>query len=434
MATDLSLHIQTTRMVDTHEHLRKEAEYVEQGPDILQSLFQNYVPADLVVAGASQQAVDALLDGDNPDVRTRFAGVQKAWEAVRHTGYGEAVRLIAELIYEIGELTPEAIEQAQGKHERLRQPGERLRLLREAARLDHVQTDDFLRPCPPDASGPDFFLYDISWANFCSGAPDLEPLAQETGIEVTDLATLKAAMQKTFELHAPAAIAVKSQHAYNRTLKWRERDDHEAEQALANYLRDPQTIGEADRLCLGDWCWARGVELCIETDLPLKLHTGYYAGHSRMPVDRIPAGHLTPLLARYPQARFVLMHIAYPYSDELVALAKHYPNVYVDLCWAWSIDPYSASDFVRRFIHAAPANKLFVYGGDTSWPTASVAYAHQARQWLTRTLQAEVDEGLLREAEAIALATRFMRENQYACFHVAEKKQTLLRLHEQTLG
>jgi predicted TIM-barrel fold metal-dependent hydrolase len=117
------------------------------------------------------------------------------------------------------------------------------------------------------------------------------------------------------------------------------------------------------------------------------------------------------------------MHIAYPYSDEVVALAKHYPNVYVDLCWAWSIDPFSAGQFVRRFVHAAPANKLFAFGGDTAWPTAAVAYAHQARQWLTRTLQAEVNEGLLREQEAIALATRLMRENQYACFRVEEKKR-----------
>ena len=30
------------------------------------------------------------------------------------------------------------------------------------------------------------------------------------------------------------------------------------------------------------------------------------------------------LFARYPNAKFVLMHIAYPYNDELVALAKHY--------------------------------------------------------------------------------------------------------------
>jgi predicted TIM-barrel fold metal-dependent hydrolase len=153
-----------------------------------------------------------------------------------------------------------------------------------------------------------------------------------------------------------------------------------------------------------------------------------------MPVDRIPAGHLAPLLARYPAARFVLMHIAYPYSDELVALAKHYPNVYADLCWAWSIDPFSASLFVRRFIHAVPANKLFIFGGDTFWPTAAVAYAHQARHWLTRTLQAEVDEGLLREAEAMALASRFMRENQYACFRVAEKKEAVRRMHEAAIA
>jgi hypothetical protein len=89
MATDLSHFIQTTPLVDSHEHMRKEAEYVEAGPDILQSLFQNYVPADLVVAGASQAAVDALLDGKNPGVRARFAGVQQAWELVKHTGYGE---------------------------------------------------------------------------------------------------------------------------------------------------------------------------------------------------------------------------------------------------------------------------------------------------------------------------------------------------------
>jgi len=442
MSTDLSQHIQATRMVDTHEHLHKEAEYVEQGPDILQSLFQNYVPADLVVAGASRQAVDALLDGSNPDVRARFSGVQKAWEAVRHTGYGEAVQLIAKLIYAIDELTPDAIEHAQAKHERLRQPGERLRLLRDVARLDHVQTDDFVRPCLPDASGPDFFFYDISWANFCNGTPDLEPLAQETGIEVKDLATLKEVMQKTFELNATAAIAVKSQHAYDRTLQWRECEDGEAERALANYLRNPQAFAEADlagqalheRLVLGDWCWARGVELCIDYDLPFKIHTGYYAGYGNMPVDRIRAGHLSPLLTRYPQARFVLMHTAYPYSAELVALAKHYPNVYADLCWAWSVDPYSTALFVRRFIHAAPANKLFVFGGDTGWPAASVAYAHQARHWLTRTLQAEVNEGLMSEAEAMALATRLMHENQYACFHAAEKKQTLLRLYQESLG
>ena len=191
--------------------------------------------------------------------------------------------------------------------------------------------------------------------------------------------------------------------------------------------RAPQDVSEADRLCLGDWCWARGVELGIEYDLPFKIHTGIYAGHGRMPVDFIRASHLWGLLAQYPQARFVLMHTAYPYSAELVALAKHYPNVYVDLCWAWSIDPYSAGDFVRRCLHSVPSNKIFVFGGDTFWPGTVLAYAAQARRWLTRTLQAEVDEELLSEAEAMNLATRLMSENQCACFRLADKKRAVVK-------
>ena len=175
---------------------------------------------------------------------------------------------------------------------------------------------------------------------------------------------------------------------------------------------------DAELLCLGDWALARGVELAIEHDLPIKIYTGYYAGHGTMPPDRIRAGHLSALLARYPAARVVLMHMAYPYSDELVALAKHYSNAYVDMCWAWSIDPLSAMHFLRRMIHAVPAHKLFAFGGDARQPSAALAYSLQARQWLTRALQAEVDDGLLSEREAIALATRVMHSNQQACFDI----------------
>ncbi|MFN8514879.1 MAG: amidohydrolase family protein [Thermomicrobiales bacterium] len=423
---DLARHIQTIRLIDTHEHLRKELEYVEQGPDILQSLFGNYVTADLVVAGASPEAVDRLVGGADPDVRGRFAAVRAAWEACQHTGYGEAVRLIARLVYDLEELTPEGLEAANARNAELRRPGERLRLLRDVAGLDHVQIDDFVWPSPPDASGPDFFLYDLTWAGFCNGQVDPMAIHAEVGIAVEDLASLGRAIETLFAKHGPTSIAVKAQHAYNRTLLWRERTDAEAEAVLRKQLAG-QELDEAERLCLGDWCWARGVERAIEHNLPFKIHTGYYAGHSRMPVERIRSGHLCALLARYPQARFVLMHIAYPYSNELVALAKHYPNVYVDLCWAWSIDPYTTRDFVRRAIHAVPANKLFAFGGDTGWPAAVVGYTAQARQWLTRALQAEVDEGLLSERQAIALATRLMRTNQEECFDLAGTRAAIHR-------
>jgi hypothetical protein len=413
--TDLAQHIQQTKLIDTHEHLRSEQEYVENGPDVLGDLFNNYVLADLISAGATQQAVNALTDTKNPDIEVRWNGIKDAWAHCQFTGYGEAVRLIAKDVYGMEEITLAGIEAGAKINQQRRQPGERLRILRDEGNLDHVQIDNFVWPCLPDASGVDFFLYDLSWASFCDGSFDVPALVAETGCEVRDLNTLRLAMSALFAKYGPNAIAVKAQHAYDRTLMWQERTDAEVAPILARHLRSANlTVNE--RLCLGDWCWARGVELAIEHNLPFKIHTGYYAGNNRMPVDRIKPGHLCGLLARYLDARFVLMHIAYPYDPELAAIAKHYRNVYVDLCWAWSIDPYSAGNFVRRFIHTVPLNKLFVFGGDVGWPSASVAYAKQARRWFTRALQAEVDEGLLTEAQAMQVATRLMRENQLECF------------------
>ncbi|MXY28709.1 amidohydrolase family protein [Candidatus Poribacteria bacterium] len=415
--TDLAHHIQSIRLVDTHEHMRRENDWVENGPDILQDLFGNYVPADLVTAGASPEAMRDLMDASK-DIASRFEGIREAWEATQFTGYGEAVSLIAKHIYGLDELTGDGLASADNL-KTLRTPGKRYHILHDLANLDHIQTDDFSWPCTPDTSGPDFFLYDLSWATFCNGQIDPSAIHAETGVEVSNLASLKRGMEAIFAKHAGCAIAVKSQHAYNRTLNWIERSDAEASDALNTVLTQPASeINEATRLCLGDWCWARGVELTIEHNLPFKIHTGYYAGNDRMPVRRIPAGNMCALFARYLDAKFVLMHIAYPYNDELVALAKHYRNIWVDFCWAWSIDPYSSRDFLRRCIHAVPSNKLFAFGGDTGWPTSAMAYAIQARNEIRRALEAEIADGYLTEKQAMAFATRIMNRNQYACFDI----------------
>ena len=183
------------------------------------------------MAGAAPDAVEMLLDRSNPDIRARFTGIQPAWEAIRHTGYGEAVRLIARELYDIEEITPTALEAAQDKHQALLGPGQRRRILEEKANLDHVQIDDMTTPCFTDEAGPDFFFYDLSWFGFCSGTPDLAMVAQETGVEVGDLNTLDQGMTGLFERFAGTAIAIKAQHAYERTLRWQPRPAAEAAQA-----------------------------------------------------------------------------------------------------------------------------------------------------------------------------------------------------------
>jgi hypothetical protein len=444
--TEVALAIDEILLVDSHEHLGlsgdvgvpdretapAERDWVEGEWDILRDLFGNYVAADLVVAGANPDTVQRLVDPSAGDIESRFSQVESVWEAVRHTGYGEGVRLIAAEVYGLDKLTLEGLERAQARLEELRRPGEMLRLLRETARLDHVQIDGNTWACEADVAEPDFYLHDLSWWDFCNGEIKSEAILRQTGIEVRTIQDLQEAMATVFRLFSPCAIAVKSQHAYNRTLEWKERSESEAGRALGVVLAG-EGVDDETRLVLGDWCWARGVELAVEHDLPFKLHTGYYSRWSRMPVDRIRAGNLCELLRRYPDARFVLMHTAYPYTDELIAIAKHYPNVWVDMCWAWSIDPHGTLEFFRRFLHAVPANKLFAFGGDTFSPTNTFAYSIQARRWLTRALEKEVAEGDLTCEQAIRIAHRIMHENQYACFDI-EGTRAALRAQAESVA
>lgn len=426
--TDLAQFIQQTPLADTHEHIRKEAEYVEHGPDVLQDLFYTYIGIDLTSAGLAESAASRLanLDGSDWSIEDRWQEVQEYWGHCRYTSYGQAMRLSAKLVYGIDEITLPNLLAAAEINARLRQPGERLRLLREVANLEYVQIDDQTWPCLPDPSGPEFFLYDLSWSAFCEGIirPELQ---YETQIDVCDLASLRQAIAVLFAKYGSCAIAVKSAHAYERTLAWHERTDAEAEAVLQKVLRD-DPVSASERLCLGDWCWARGVEQSIEYRLPFKIHTGILALNNIMlDPDRLRPAHLCPLLGRYPEARFVLMHLSYPYTPELITVAKHFPNVFVDFCWGWTIDFRHAIDTMRRLIHTVPVNKIFAFGGDTFFPAQAVGYAAQARDGLTRALQAEINEGWLTEADAISIASRVMRENQAAVFDLVGTRAALRR-------
>src|SRR4051794_1392623 len=161
--TNLAQHIQQTPLIDTHEHLRKEREYVEDGPDVLADLFDNYATQDLITAGATTEAVSALIDSRNPGLAARWDGVKDFWTHCQVTGYGEALRLTAQNVYGMDEITLAGIEAGKEINRQRPQPGERLRILRDEGNLDHVQIDDFEWACLPDESGVDFFLYDLSW-------------------------------------------------------------------------------------------------------------------------------------------------------------------------------------------------------------------------------------------------------------------------------
>lgn len=180
---------------------------------------------------------------------------------------------------------------------------------------------------------------------------------------------------------------------------------------------------EQDRKQLQDWALHRCIRLAIEHQLPIKIHTGYKNGVNYMDFSHIRARDLANLFIEYPQAKFDLFHIGYPYQEEVLALAKHFSNVYVDLCWAWIMDPQATRRFLKQFLTAVPAGKLFGFGGD--YLMAEPVYGHLriARDNIALVLSEMIEDEYFTASEATHIAQRILRENAIEVFRVEEKRQ-----------
>jgi hypothetical protein len=60
-----------------------------------------------------------------------------------------------------------------------------------------------------------------------------------------------------------------------------------------------------------------------------------------------------PVLERYREVRFDLFHAGWPYSELLGAIGKAFPNVYLNMCWAWGMNPAQMERILYRVARRA---------------------------------------------------------------------------------
>ena len=233
---------------------------------------------------------------------------------------------------------------------------------------------------------PDLLLQDIGFPALSTDL-DLKRVATEFGKTATTLDGWLETIDWVFATFGTQAVAAKNQSAYSRRLNYAEVSKERASPLFARHAAG-KALEPSEEKDLQDYLFHYCVQKATEFSLPVKLHTGYYAGHSYMPLERLRknAGDLCEVVKMHPEATFVLMHIGWPYQDEYIALAKHYKNVCIDLCWAWIINPAASVRFLKEYLMAAPANKLFPFGGD--YMSVETVYGHSqiARQGVAQAL------------------------------------------------
>lgn len=419
-----------TPLIDTHEHLIEEAERLRGTAhprvpcDDWAMLFSHYLDSDLRSAGMTKREMDRFLSRDVAPA-AKWAVLAPYWPAVKHTGYAQAVRIALRELYGVDELSERTVGQAQAGYERTRRPGFYRQVLTERARIESCQVNCLTGEPFKESDMPTFLMQDLSIVGMFAG-PNSRQYAPATGIEVQDLADWHRVIDWWFDRCARYAVAVKSQNAYSRDLDYA-RVPAEIAAPVFKRMLDKDPVAAADRKLLEDHLFWYAVDQATRHGLPVKLHTGYYAGHNSMPLARLRqnAGSAAELCRLGPDTQFVFMHLCYPYYEELLALAKQWSNAHVDMCWAWIINPAAAKDYLKKHVVTAPINKLLPFGGDYIPVEPVLGHAVLARRGIARALTELVEEGWLSLGEALDLVDPILHGNARRIFRLPEKTAAL---------
>jgi predicted TIM-barrel fold metal-dependent hydrolase len=89
----------------------------------------------------------------------------------------------------------------------------------------------------------------------------------------------------------------------------------------------------------------------------VQFHTGL--GDADITLTRANPAHLQPLIAKYPRAKFVLLHASYPYTREAGYLTAVYKNVYLDIGEVFpAVSKRGQEALIWQALELVPTNKL----------------------------------------------------------------------------
>ena len=423
-------YVDTLHIIDTHEHLLKNnADWAAcvKNPhwDILTEYLQHYMSSDLRSAGLSAADLEKVKRADTP-VEDRWAVVEPYWNAARHTGYTRCLDLAVRDLHGLPGLTRDTIREANKKFK---------------ASADHPDWYGFvfkekskiamsLLDCNLDCD-PRFFRSVFQLGNyFMPRSVDNFKNAEfylKAPVHCFE-DWLDATVAEIDYCLAKGAVAYKNAMAYARTLAVEQPTRHEAELAFNDVARAARVWGwnvrpEGVPKALQDYMLRFIFNQLSKRGVPVQIHTGILEGNANM-LDGANPMLLCNLFMEYPEIKFDIFHMGYPWQQELSALAKMFPNVHIDLCWGHIISPAAAQRALVEWLDAVPANKINAFGGDYRLPDGVYGHQLMARHNVSVSLAQKVGDGVFDVDEAKRVAKMLFVDNPAKLFKLEKQSGT----------
>ncbi len=409
-------HLERTPTIDTHEHLPEEAARLEVTPDF-SFFFCFYCQSDLRSAGMPETDAARFFAPGTP-LDEKWKLFEPYYRRIEGGSYCRSAHIAMDRFYGYARLHDFA--DAEGFTAALRAantPGLYARVLRDACNIRLALNFGGV------GAPTEFFRY-VPHVNQYTlpTKPLIRQMEEKHGGSCGSLnGYVDALWHEMQEAIETGCAGFKFSLAYERDLSYAPRTHHEAEQVFLRVMEESygwrlMQLGYDEMRPLQDYLVHRMIEMAIEFDVPVIFHTGLQTMIEHKPSDARPA-QLWNLAHRYPQVRLILLHAGFPWFNDAALLAKHYPNVYLDMAWTWLMSPELSTQALKAFVDLLPMNKVLGFGGDLGVVEKVYGHLTLARQGIARALAQKVGDGLPKET-AHRWMDALMYDNPKRVYHL----------------
>jgi len=411
--------IGATRIVDVHEHHIPEI-LLNREVNLLQLFQQSY-------AGWTQARPYPLPSEKRDRDPMLAAAGATTWEALapflENSGSNSFVRNLVRAVTELhgtGEpgITRKNWEALDAAVREQHQKADWCREVLRRAGIERLITDPYTDPLldARNALGNPYNSVMRLNALACGWHPDsrdhngnsAHALLQRLGWTPASFDEYLAALAKLVDgMAARHQVALKNALAYDRDVAFDQPDEKLARQAWSKTSPSP-----AERKAFSDFVVDWLCQLAGERDIPVQMHLGTAILRGSHPLK------VAGLVERHPRTRFLLMHLAYPWSRDLLGMAFVYRNIWLDLTWSLLLSPSHFKLALHEAIEILPDESRMMIGGDNWHVEETYGTLKLARQLMGEVLEEKLAAGYFHPPDAQRLAAKVLRENAMAFFRL----------------
>lgn len=399
--------------VDSHQHLSPESERTSMHVDAL-SLYGQYTRFPMFASGLSEDDWKRMHDPDVP-LNERWRMAKPHIQRIKHTSFARVACLTLEHFWGVKELSDNNVVAVSERIAADNTPGIYRRVFNGHCNIVRAVNQD---PNQSNMEGAEAYrgqslLLPISRL-IDAQPPDYQIVNRMAGPDA--LGSLDEYLE--WARHRLQALADGGVHAFKTvSLNYGEPDRRRA----LDEFSERATSGEAlTRLsgrpgALLSYVHDELLKAVSPLKVPVAVHSGFVLR------DDDPA-HMIPILRRYPDIHFDLLHAGIPHVRTTGLMALSFPNTTANLCWSHSLNAAMTANALDEYVDLLGIDKIIAFGGDTRSVTVEKTYGHleMARRNVAKVLAGRIRKELLDLDEATAMARAWFRDNPARIYRVPE--------------